>query len=98
MICNPAVMFVSYQFILISFFELDVHKSVHRETIIEVTKKTQLYRLIYYSKSVLHVSGDVSQFQLSQATSRQQFGWILPDTVILMMGETSPETCKTDLE
>ena len=37
----------------------DVHESVHRDTIIKVTNKTQLYRLIYYSKSALHVSGDV---------------------------------------
>jgi hypothetical protein len=28
-------------------------------TIMKVTKKMQIYRLIYYSKSALHVSGDV---------------------------------------
>ena len=27
----------------------DVHESVHRETIMKVTNKMQLYRLIYYS-------------------------------------------------
>jgi len=32
---------------------------VHRDTIMKVTNKMQLYRLIYYSKSALHVSGDV---------------------------------------
>jgi hypothetical protein len=29
---------------------LDVHESVHRDTIIKVTNKMQLYRLIYYFK------------------------------------------------
>jgi len=29
--------------------ELDVHHSVHRDTIMKVTNKMQLYRLIYYS-------------------------------------------------
>jgi len=37
----------------------DVHESVHRDTIMEVTNKMQLYRLIYYSYSALHVSGHV---------------------------------------
>jgi len=32
---------------------------VHRDTIMKVTNKMQLYRLIYYSKSALHVSGHV---------------------------------------
>ena len=27
---------------------LDVHESVHRDTIVKVTNKMQLYRLIYY--------------------------------------------------
>jgi len=38
---------------------LDVHEYVHRDTIRKVTNKMQLYRLIYYSLSALHVSGDV---------------------------------------
>jgi hypothetical protein len=28
---------------------LDVHKSMHHDTIMKVTNKMQLYRLIYYS-------------------------------------------------
>jgi len=32
---------------------------VHRDTITKETNKMQLYRLIYYSNSALHVSGDV---------------------------------------
>jgi hypothetical protein len=38
---------------------LDFHESVHRDTIMKVTNKMQQYRLIYYSQSALHVSGDV---------------------------------------
>ena len=38
---------------------LDVHESVHLDTTMKVTNKMQLYRLIYYSQSALHVSGDV---------------------------------------
>ena len=37
----------------------DVHESVHRDTIVKVTNKIQLYRLIYYSKSAVRVSGDI---------------------------------------
>jgi hypothetical protein len=32
---------------------------MHRDTIMKITNKMQLFRLIYYSKSSLHVSGDV---------------------------------------
>ena len=38
---------------------LDVHESVLRDTIMKVTNKMQPYRLIYFSLSALHVSGDV---------------------------------------
>ena len=40
--------------------KFDVRKFVHCDTIMKVTNKMQLrvYRLIYYSKSALHVSGD----------------------------------------
>jgi len=40
-------------------YNLDIHESVHRDTIMKVTNKMQLYRLIYYSQSALNVSGDV---------------------------------------
>jgi hypothetical protein len=33
----------------------DVHESVHRDVIMKTTNKMQLYGLIYYSKSALHV-------------------------------------------
>ena len=39
--------------------ELVVRESVHRDITMKATKKMQLYRLIYYSQSALHVSGDV---------------------------------------
>jgi hypothetical protein len=38
---------------------LDVNESVHRNIIMKATNKMQIYRLIYYSLSALHVSGDV---------------------------------------
>jgi len=37
----------------------DVHEFVHRDTIMKVTNKMQLYRLIYFPLSALHVSDDV---------------------------------------
>jgi hypothetical protein len=39
--------------------KLDLHESVHRDTIMKVTNKMQLYRLIYFSMAALHVLGDV---------------------------------------
>jgi len=48
-----------YMFAKFNFHELEVRESVHRDTIMKVTNKMQLYRLIYYSYSALHVSGDV---------------------------------------
>jgi hypothetical protein len=38
---------------------LDVHEIMHCDTIMKITNKMQLHRLIYYSKSALHVSGEV---------------------------------------
>jgi hypothetical protein len=37
----------------------DVHESVHLDATMKITKQDALYRLIRYSKSSLHVSGDV---------------------------------------
>jgi len=68
-------------------FKRDVHESVHRDTIMKITNKMQLYRVMSYSKSALRVSGDVfahhreDEFQLIHDTTRQQLGWILPGTV-----------------
>jgi hypothetical protein len=36
----------------------DVRVSVHHDIIMKITNKLQLRRLIYYSLSALHVSGD----------------------------------------
>jgi len=36
-----------------------IHQSVHRDMIVKITNKMQLYKLIYYFKSALHVSGDI---------------------------------------
>jgi hypothetical protein len=48
--------------------EFDVHESVHRNTVTKVTNKVQIYRLIYYSKSALHVLGDVFAHQQEDLT------------------------------
>jgi hypothetical protein len=45
--------------ITIIYSEFDVRESVHRYIIMKATNKMQLYKLIYYSYSALHVSGDV---------------------------------------
>ena len=37
----------------------DVRESVHHDIIMKITSKMQLCRLIYYSLSAVHVSGDV---------------------------------------
>jgi hypothetical protein len=45
--------------ILVTDIELfDFHESMHRDTTMK-KKQDALYRLIYYSKSTLHVSGDI---------------------------------------
>jgi hypothetical protein len=41
------------------FVVFDVHESVHRDTTMKITNKMQLYRLIYYSKSAVHISDDI---------------------------------------
>jgi hypothetical protein len=40
-------------------YALDVHESVNRDIIMNSTNEMQLYRLIYYSKTALHVSGNL---------------------------------------
>jgi len=42
-------------FVYIMLF--DVHEYVHCDIIMKVTNKMQLYWLIYYSKSALHILG-----------------------------------------
>jgi hypothetical protein len=39
--------------------KFDIHESVHRDTIMKVTNRMQLYRLINFFLSALHVLGDV---------------------------------------
>jgi hypothetical protein len=41
------------------WFPFDIHESMHRDTTMKNNQQGALYRLIYYSKLVLHVSGDV---------------------------------------
>jgi hypothetical protein len=62
--------------------ELDVHESVHRDTIMKVTNKMLLYRLIYFSLSAVSVSGDGFAHQQEHltvfiASSSIHPGWCL---------------------
>jgi hypothetical protein len=43
----------------INLGKLDVHESVHSDKIMKETNKMQLYRLIYFPLSALHVSGNI---------------------------------------
>jgi hypothetical protein len=58
--------------------KLHAHELVHRNTIMKVTNKMQLHRLIYYSQSVLHVSGDVFAHHQEHLTVFTVFGSIHP--------------------
>jgi hypothetical protein len=40
---------------IITYSKLDVHESVYRDTIMKVTNQMQIYKLIYFSLSALHV-------------------------------------------
>jgi hypothetical protein len=56
----------------------DVHESVHHDIIMEATNKMQLYRLINYSLSALHVSGDVFAHHQEHLTVFTESGSIRP--------------------
>jgi hypothetical protein len=61
---------------------VDLHESVHRDTTMKVTNKMQLCRLIYYSKSALHVSGDVFAYHQEHLT------------VFTVSGSIHPSSCR----
>ena len=65
-------------------FCVDIHESVHRDTIMKVTNKMQLYGLIYYSQSVLHVSSDVFAHHQEHLTVFTVSGSIHPSCVWLV--------------
>jgi len=61
-ICHLLVLLGAHPILHISKIRVnlfDVNESMHCDVIVKVTNKMQLYRLSYYSKSALHVSGDV---------------------------------------
>ena len=58
--------------------KFDVHESVHRDVIVKVTNKMQLYGLIYYSKSALHVWGDVFAHHQEHLTVFTVYGSVRP--------------------
>jgi len=56
----------------------DVPESVGLDTIMKLTNNMQLYRLIYYSKSAVHVSGDIFAHHQERLTVFTVFGSIHP--------------------
>ena len=69
--------------------ELLVCQSVH--AIMQVTNKMQLYRLIYYSKSALHVSGDVFAHHQEHLTVFTVSGSVHPSCYRLAAGSNLGE-------
>ena len=62
----------------------DVHESVHRDIIVKITNKMQLYRLIYYSKSALHVSADIFAHHQEHLTVFTVSGIVHPSCCLLV--------------
>jgi hypothetical protein len=72
-----------YEFKLI----LDVHELVHRDTTMKIMNKMQLYRLIYYCKPAIHVSGDVFAHHQEHMTVFTVSGSVHPSCCRLPLGE-----------
>jgi len=64
--------------------ELDIHESVHRVTTMKITNKMQLRRLIYYSNSAVHVSGDVFAHHQEHLTVFTVSGSVHPSCCLLV--------------
>ena len=82
--------------------KLDVHGFVHRDIIVKITNNMQLYRLIYYSKSALHVLGDVCVHRQEHLTVFKVSGSVHPSCCRLVSWmswncvPTHPWYCKPD--
>jgi hypothetical protein len=72
-------------------YKLDVRESVHRDTIMKVTNKMQLYRLIYFTLSALHVSGDVFAHHQEHLTVFTVSGSVHPSCCRLAAGSNLGE-------
>jgi hypothetical protein len=71
------------------FRMFDVHESMHRHTIMNITNKMQLHRFIYFFYlSALHVSGDVSTHFQEHLTVFTVFGSIHPSCCRLVPAAT----------
>jgi len=66
----------------LSIDKREVHESVHRDTTMKINQQDALYRLIYYSKSALHVSGDVFAHRQEHLT------------VFTLSGSVHPSCCR----
>ena len=70
---------------------LDVHESVHRDTTMTNNQQDALYRLIYYSKSAVHVSGDVFAHHQEHSTVFTASGSVHPSCCRLAAGSNLGE-------
>jgi hypothetical protein len=73
--------------------EFDVHESVHYYTIMKVTNKMQIYRLLYYSLSALHVSGDIFAHHQEHLTVFTVSGSVHPKLLQAQPAATWGEHC-----
>jgi hypothetical protein len=88
------------------YCELELWK-IHTVLFVKVTNKMQMYRLIYYSKSALHVLGDVFAHHQEHLTVFTVSGSVYPrcchvvqfqliqDTSRQQLGWTLPDTVNT---
>jgi len=72
----------------------DVHESVHRDKIMKETNKIQLYRLIYFSLSALHVSGNIFAHHQEHLTVFTVSGSIHPGCCRLVSWMNTTRYCK----
>jgi hypothetical protein len=69
--------------------KLDVHESVHRDIQYENNQQDALYRFIYYSKSAVHVSGDVFAHHQEHLTAFTVSGSVHPSCCRLVAGTSN---------
>ena len=78
-----------YSFSLFGVYKLDIHESVHRDTIMKVTNKMQLYRLINIPSQLYMFRAMFSPIIRSAwiINAKQAKGIQIYNQVLLMMGE-----------
>jgi hypothetical protein len=69
----------------------DVQESVHREIIVKITNDMQLYKLIYYYKSALNVSGDIFAHHQEHLTVFTVSGIVHPSCCVRIQDTSQQE-------